>query len=51
MKNQLSLAIANVSGNPNAGKIISVAVVVTLVVIGLLAPGAIAFAGPIDGGA
>jgi hypothetical protein len=49
MKNQLSFALAQFSANPNAGKIVSVVLFVSLAVIGLVVPGVAALAGPISG--
>lgn len=51
MKNQLSLSIARFSANPNAGKIVSVVMLISFAVIGLVVPGIAAFAGPISGDA
>lgn len=46
MKNQLSIALAQISANPKTVKI----AFAFLVVVGMVIPGVLAFAGPIDGG-
>ena len=51
MKNQLSLSIAQFTGNPNAAKIVSVVMLISFAVIGLVLPGVAAFAAPVSGDA
>jgi hypothetical protein len=49
MKNQLSVTVAQFTANPNAGKIVSVVMLISFAVIGLVIPGIAAFAGPVSG--
>jgi hypothetical protein len=49
VKNQVSLALAQFSANPNAAKVVSVVLFVSFAVIGLFVPSVVALAGPISG--
>lgn len=49
MKAQLSIAASQISANPNALKIVSLVLFVSLTVVGLVVPTGAAFAGPMPG--